>query len=100
MPSLSFNNLPITVVRLYTTHILCGLKYLHECGGAHRDLKCENVLISDNGMAKLADFGQARRKQVMKSSTSNGDMMGGGDHLDTPAIIGTPYFSCILSQIT
>jgi serine/threonine protein kinase len=88
----SFNNLPISVVRLYTTHILCGLKYLHECGVAHRDLKCENVLISDNGMAKLADFGQARRKQVMKSSNFNGDMIGGGDHLDTPAIIGTPYF--------
>ena len=46
----SFNNLPMSVVRLYTTHILCGLKYLHECGVAHCDLKCENVLISDNGM--------------------------------------------------
>ena len=56
----------MSVVRLYTTHILCGLKYLHEFGVAHRDLKCENVLISDNGMAKLADFGQAtKRERVM-----------------------------------
>jgi len=37
-----------------------GLFYLHEKGIMHRDLKAENVLIDQNGCAKLSDLGVAR----------------------------------------
>ena len=36
-----------------------GLKYSHEQGVTHRDLKATNVLISNSGVAKLVDFGLA-----------------------------------------
>ena len=39
------------------THVLCGLKALHNCGKVHRDLKPENVLIKSNGNFALTDFG-------------------------------------------
>lgn len=39
------------------THILYGLKALHNCGKVHRDLKPENVLIKQNGDFALTDFG-------------------------------------------
>lgn len=39
------------------THVLLGLKALHNCGKVHRDLKPENVLIKDNGDYALTDFG-------------------------------------------
>jgi serine/threonine-protein kinase 11 len=37
--------------------ILHGLKYLHDSGYVHQDVKPCNILITESGIAKLADFG-------------------------------------------
>lgn len=37
-----------------------GLKYMHDMNIAHRDLKCENILIFKNNVAALSDFGFSR----------------------------------------
>lgn len=43
----------------YARDILRGLNALHTNGKVHRDLKPENVLIKENGIAALTDFGIA-----------------------------------------
>ncbi|VDP35395.1 unnamed protein product, partial [Echinostoma caproni] len=40
--------------------LLDGLNYCHEKHFLHRDIKCSNILINNQGQLKLADFGLAR----------------------------------------
>jgi tRNA A-37 threonylcarbamoyl transferase component Bud32 len=45
-----------------THRILLGLKELHAKGYFHRDIKPQNILLKDNGVALLTDFGIAGQK--------------------------------------
>ena len=53
--------LPVSMVRRYSLDILRGLAYLHHRNIIHRDLKPHNVLLTAEGVCKLADFGASAK---------------------------------------
>ncbi|HVU92185.1 MAG TPA: protein kinase, partial [Jatrophihabitans sp.] len=56
--------------------VLSALSAAHRAGLVHRDVKPENILLSDDGIVKVADFGLARAVEADASSTRTGLMMG------------------------
>ena len=49
------------MVRNFTRQLLMGVRSLHAAGIAHRDIKCQNLLLSNDNTLKVADFGSAKK---------------------------------------
>lgn len=45
-------------VKQFSIHLFQGLTYIHGKNILHRDLKPDNLLITDNGTLKITDFGR------------------------------------------
>jgi eukaryotic-like serine/threonine-protein kinase len=66
---------PMAAVLIFR-EICKGLKYAHDRGVIHRDIKPDNVLISKSGEIKLADFGIATSGEEVEELTKTGVVMG------------------------
>jgi serine/threonine protein kinase len=63
--------LPIDRVLEIAEGILSALEYSHEQGIVHRDIKPANVMITDQGVVKVMDFGIARALDDIGATLTN-----------------------------
>jgi len=59
-----------------TVQICSALDYAHQAGVVHRDIKPDNIMLSETGVVKLTDFGVARVKSDLPSMTTTGTTLG------------------------
>ncbi len=76
--------LPLEQLRSAMSQIVTGLKYLHSQQIIHRDLKPGNILIAQDDLVKMVDFGIAR--------TSTGDTMAATRLTQTGMVTGTESY--------
>jgi tRNA A-37 threonylcarbamoyl transferase component Bud32 len=62
MLSFLHKNAPLKLSQIvkYSTGVALGLDYLHKINIVHRDVKTANLLMNENDVVKIADFGVAR----------------------------------------
>eukprot|EP00892_Ulva_mutabilis_P003811 jgi/Ulvmu1/1801/UM119_0019.1 len=65
------------VVRKHTRAVVQGLHYLHKKRIMHRDIKGQNVLVDNNGTAKLTDFGASEKIHTVVEYATKDDAQAG-----------------------
>lgn len=64
--------------------VVTGVVEAHKCGIIHRDLKPQNILVTNGGLAKIADFGIASIQSV--TNVTKADTIMGSLHYLAPEI--------------
>jgi len=77
---------PPEVAAMVVHEIASALAHAHELGVIHRDLKPENVMLREDGVLKLMDFGIAKILDRDEKMTMTGALVGSPAHM-APEIV-------------
>jgi serine/threonine-protein kinase len=84
-----YGRLPISEAVAYAIEIARALGAAHAHSIVHRDVKPQNVLIDEEGTAKVTDFGIAR-SLAEEGLTADGRVLGTTDYVSPEQALGRP----------
>ena len=64
----TLGSLDVDEVESCFSQLVAGVRYIHDTGFAHRDLKLENFLLHKDGQVKITDFGTAATSKIIPTS--------------------------------
>ncbi|EQC40693.1 AGC/PDK1 protein kinase [Saprolegnia diclina VS20] len=93
-----------SVTQFYMAQLVCALEYMHSNNVIHRDLKPDNILLTEQGQLKVTDFGTATTGD---NQDENNNFCGTAEYLspevlnDLPACVGSDLWAlgCIIFQM-
>ncbi|XXF74995.1 protein kinase [Myxococcaceae bacterium GXIMD 01537] len=79
---------PPELAAMIVHELAAALAHAHESGVIHRDLKPENVMVREDGVLKLMDFGIAKLLDLEERMTMTGALVGSPAHMAPEVIEG------------
>lgn len=83
------HDIPTEVCVLIALEICRGLRHAHENQVIHRDIKPENIMIRDDGVVKITDFGIAQMAGTTQM-TMTGQILGSPAHMSPEHVENKP----------